>query len=257
LKKKLLIPFGLIVALSLSVFTGAYATEEKKDKKAPAHEVIQHKQDISGDGKGDQVTLKGIPYEEGQDFFKQIVLKVKTSEGKKYKEKLEGGHHPKVTLMDVDGDSIKDVLISAETGDSSDVSRYHLYSFKNGIQTDLGVPDPLTVTSQFEENYQATIKIENTKESYSFDLGHRKKEYNSLGLYQDGKLNEPMELMVMPYSTLRKAKLDNGKSGLEGVQRFSGAGNEDTIGYIHSIWVIEDGLWKLAGTEVKQVKEDK
>jgi hypothetical protein len=257
LKKKLLIPFGLIVALSLSVITGAYATEEKKAKKAPSDKMIQYKQDISGDGKGDHLILKGILYEEEQNFYKKIVLKVKTSEGKKYKEKLEGGHHPKATLMDVNGDSVKDVLVSVETGDSSNGSRFHLYSFKNGIQTDLGVPDPLTVTSQFEENYQATIKIENTKETFSFDLGHRKKQYNLLGLYQDGKLNEPMELMVMPYSMLKPVILDDGKTGLEGVQRFSGAGNEDTIGYIHSFWVIENGLWKLAGTEVKRLKEDK
>ncbi|KKK39039.1 hypothetical protein WQ57_04410 [Mesobacillus campisalis] len=257
MKKKLLIPFGMIFALSLSAITGAYATEDKKEKKTPAYKAIKHKQDVTGDGRADYVTLNGKPYDEDPHFLKEILLKVKTSEGKKFNIKFEGGHQPKVVIGDLNGDSVNDILVSAKTGEGSDTSHYHLYSFKNGIETDLGVPDPLTVSSQFQEDYQAFLKIENTNESYSFDLASRKREYNSLGLYQNGKLNEPMELQVMPYSSLKPVILEGGRKGLRGVQRFCGAGSKDTIGYIHSVWVDDNGEWTLAGTEVKQVKEDK
>ena len=114
-------------------------------------------------------------------------------------------------------------------------------------------PEPLAVSSQFEDGYKASITIEETGQSYSFDLSDRKEEYDRLGLYQDGKLNEPTELMVLPFGTLKPVKVKNGLYGLKGSQRINGVYNADGIANIESTWLFEKGKWQVQNAEVKSL----
>lgn len=132
------------------------------------------------------------------------------------------------------------------------MSNFYLYTLKDFKLIDLSVPDPLVINSQFENGYKATISIQNTKQSYTFDLRDRSEEYERLGLYVNGKLSEPTELMVNPYSTLKIIPIE-GKKGLLGVQRISGAFNADTIAFVESFWLYEDGKWILKDTKVMKM----
>lgn len=249
MKKELLITFSAFFFMSFTAFTGVYAGESNEKTVT----ISEEKVDVTGDGKKDLIYVKGVPFEEGAQFLKEIYLKIRASNGKVYKIDLEGGYDPKTTYKDLNHDSVKDILMSIPTGGSGGLSNFYLYSLRDFQVTNLNVPEPLAVSSQFEDDYQASITIEETGQSYSFDLSDRKADYERMGLYQDGKLNEPTELMVLPFGTLKPIKVKNGLYGLKGSQRINGAYNADGIANIESTWLYEEGKWQVLNTEVKSL----
>ena len=257
MRKELGLAFLALFFLSLNAITGAYALEDKKDKNIGNNErVVQHlikeEADISGDGKLDQIEIKGIHYEEGSAYLKKIFLEINPSNGKKVQEELDGGYEPSLKLVDLNHDGLDDLLISIPTGGSGGLSNFYLYTFKDAKLTDLGIPEPLNITSQFLNNYKAAMTIDHTGEVFTFDLKSRKKDYNRLGLYTKGILNEPRELMVDPYSTLKPIIIkEKGESyGLKAIQQVSGAYHADGIAFVESTWYYENGKWNLIHTKV-------
>ena len=159
-------------------------------------------------------------------------------------------------------DGIDDLLISIPTGGSGGISNYFLYTFKDFKLTKIAVPEPLFITSQFLNDYKATMTIDQTGETFTFDLQSRKKDYNRLGLYTKGILNEPRELMVDPYSTLKPILLkEKGDTyGLKGIQQVSGAYHADGIAFVESTWYYEKGKWNLLKAKVmdrEKIKKDR
>ncbi|SEM16591.1 hypothetical protein SAMN05192533_101270 [Mesobacillus persicus] len=252
--KKIILLITFLV-LSLTAFT-AYAVDKKQAQDVTTY---LKQGDITGDKKEDLIEIRGTPFEEGSLFLKEITLKIKTSEGKTLKSKLDAGYEPAIKFNDLNHDKINDILLRVETGESGGSSNYYLYTAINAKQEELPVPEPLSIISQFEEGYKAMIKIDATGESHIFDLSDRKAKYDQLGLYNEGKLNEPMELIVSPYSTLKPVKIskDKNKTGLRGVQRISGVANNDTIGFVESSWVYENGKWRIIDTSIRKNSKTK
>ena len=233
--------------MSLNAITGAHALDRNKEKTIV---IVKDEVDVSGDGKEDTVEIKGIPYEEGTSYLKEIFLEINASDGKTYKTELNSGFEPKIDFNDLNHDGIADMFISIPTGGSGGISHYFLYTLKDFQLTDITVPDPLVISSEFQNGYKASITIDNTGKSYTFDLKSRKKDYDRLGIYQNGKLNEPLELMVDPYSTLKPVIVKNESYGLKGVQQISGAYHADGIAFVESTWYYENEKWNLVDTKV-------
>lgn len=254
--------FGLVLLalffLSLNAITGAYAVEDKiVENENGVHNqekqtLIKEEADVSGDGKPDIIEITGIHYEEGSSYLREIFLEIKGSDGNKYQTELDSGYEPTLKLVDLNHDRIEDMFISIPTGGSGGISNYFLYTLKDFKLTDIGVPEPLQITSQFLNDYKAAMTIDNTGETYTFDLKNRKKDYNRLGLYTNRILNEPRELMVDPYSSLKPFQLKDkeGQYGLKGIQQISGAYHADGIAFVESSWFYENGKWNLVKTKV-------
>lgn len=249
MKKELVFAFAAFFFMISTAITGANAGE--KGNKILL--VSEDKVDVTGDGKKDTVYIKGIPYEEGTEFLKEIHLDIAASNGKSYKVEVEGGYSPKVQYVDLNNDGVRDMFISVNTGGSGGISNHYLYTLKDFMLKDLTVPDPLIINSQFHNGYKASITIQNTSQSYTFDLRSRAEEYERMGLYQNGKLNEPTELMVDHYSTLKPVLIKGEQFGLTGVQAVSGAFHADTIAFVESTWFYENGKWTLKTTKVLEV----
>ncbi len=246
MKKELLITFTAFFFMSLTALTGVYAGDSNEKTVT----VSEEKVDITGDGRKDVIYVKGVPFEEGTQFLKEIYLKIKASDGKTYKIELDGGYDPSTKYKDLNHDSVKDIFISVPTGGSGGLSNFYLYTLKDFKVVNLTVPEPLSVSSQFEDGYKASVQIEQTGQSYTFDLSERKADYDRLGLYQNGKLNEPTELMVLPFGTLKPVKVNDQQYGLIGSQRINGAYNADGIANLESTWLYENGKWKLLKADV-------
>ncbi len=244
----------LIALFFLNTFTSVYAFEKNEDNKLV---LTEEKEDISGDRKDDTIILKGIPYEEGAAFLKEIQLQIIGSNGKTYTVELEPGYEPTITFVDIDHDGVEDLLISIPSGGSGGITNYSLFTFKDFQLKEITTPDSLTITSQFLDQYQASITIENTGQSYNFDLKDRKRDYDRLGIYYKGKLNEPRELMIDPYSTLKPIIVKENTYGLKAIQQVSGAYHADGIAFIESTWYYENGKWNLLDTKVMERKQKK
>ncbi|RSD26058.1 hypothetical protein [Mesobacillus subterraneus] len=249
MKRELLLTFSAFFLMSLTALTGVYAGESTEKTVTLSEDQV----DVTGDGKRDLIYVKGVPFEEGAQFLKRIFLKVKASDGKTYKIELEGGYDPTIDYKDLNHDKVKDMFISIPTGGSGGLSNFYLYTLKDFEVKDLTVPEPLAITSQFEDGYKASITIAETGQSYSFDLSDRKEDYDRLGLYQDGKLNEPTELMVLPYGVLKPVIVKENQYELAGSQRINGAYNADGIAEVESTWFYDKGKWNLIDTKVKSL----
>ncbi|WP_251550605.1 hypothetical protein [Neobacillus muris] len=252
MKKEMALAFTAFFFISLSAITVAYAFEEN----SKTIEIAKKEADITGDGKNEAILLKGVPYQdEEDDYLSEIFAEVKASNGQTYTIPLESGSKAAMQLVDLNNDGLKDLFISIFTGGSGGTTMDHLYTMKNFQKTDLSVPDPLEMESRFLNGYKAEIKIAETGKSYFFNLKDRKKYYKKLGLYHKGRLNEPIELTVNPYSSLKPIKLEDGRYGLTGVQRVTGIANADMIASAESTWSYINGSWRLA--HVKIFKEGK
>lgn len=253
MKKEIAIAIAAFFFMTLTAMTYAYAVEDKNKFVIISENMV----DVTGDGKEDKVIIKGIPYEEGTQFLKEINLEINASNGKTYKADLEEGYEPTVQFIDLNHDQIKDMFISINTGGSGGISNYYLYTLKDFSLTNLGVPEPLMINGQFQNGYKASITIQETNQSYTFDLRNRANDYERLGIFQNGKLSEPTELMVDPYSTLKPIQLKDEKYGLIGIQAISGAYHADRIALVESIWEYDSGKWILKKTKVLETKQRK
>ncbi|WP_286232038.1 hypothetical protein [Neobacillus mesonae] len=248
MKKELLLAF--ISFLLLSMTTVVYAVEEKNKTIT----ISEQKADITGDGKLETILLSGAPYEDDENFLKEIFIDIEASNGKNYTVPLESGAKASFQLVDMNNDGVKDVFATVQTGGSGGIVLSFLHSLKDFVHTDLTVPEPVEMESRFLNDFQAEIKIKETGKTYHFDLKDRRLYYKKLGLYYKGKLNEPTELMVNSYSSLKPVELADGKLGLKGVQRVAGIANADTIAFVESTWGYLNGKWKLLQVEVKKAK---
>ena len=253
MRRELLFAFGAFFIMSLHAIAGNFSAEPPE--KPPVNEMTinVYKKDVTGDGKKDTITLKAIPFSPDALFLKQIWAEIKTSKGSDIRIDYEGGYEPKIQFVDLNHDGIKDMLYSSATGGSGGLYNMALHTLADNKLVDIGLPEPLTIQAQFEDQYKASITFVDTNQSYTVDLSDRKEDYERLGIYTDGHLNEPMELMVLPYAFFETAKIfgKQGK-GLKGYQQISGAYKADGIGTVTSYWYYEDEKWNLIKIKWKE-----
>lgn len=253
MKKEIIFAFTALFFLSLSAMTDALA----KENTSRLITVSKDKIDVTGDGKKDLIIIKGQPYEEGTDFLKEIKMEIITSNKKSISVELDSGFNPRVQFLDLNHDGLNDIFVTVDTGGSGGITDHYLYTVKDFIFTDISVPDPLLINSQFLNGYKASIQIHETGESYTFDLSNRADKYEQSGLYQKGKLSEPTELLVDPFSTLKPVLVEGKQYGLKGMQAVSGAYHADTIALIESLWYFDKGKWSLMKTIVMETNSRK
>ncbi|MEH7087029.1 hypothetical protein V7139_30630 [Neobacillus drentensis] len=246
MKKEMLLVIVSFFLMSLTAITGVYAIEETTKTITISNENA----DITGDGKEEEIILKGVPYQKEEGFLEKIYIEISASNGKKYTFPLESGAKAALELVDLNNDGVKDLFASVLKGGNEQIVQNYSYSIRNFEQTKLNLPEPLEMDSHFLHGYKAEIKLAKTGKSYLFDLKDRKKYYKKLGLYYHGKLNEPTELTVNPFSTLQPIPVENNQVGLLGEQRITGIANADVIASVESTWVYDHGQWKLVRTVV-------
>lgn len=249
MKKELLFAFMAIFLMSLTAITGVYAIEN--DSKLVL--LVEKQEDITGDGIDEKILLHGIPDSNNDIVFKNFYLNIKLSNGKTYKEKFDNGLNPKLNLVDINHDGVKDLFVRIPNGQTGGISMHYLYSAKDCQVSNIPIPD-LQIQGQFTNGYKAKISIPATNETFVFDLMIRKEMYESLGMYQNGKLNEPTELMILPYGNLKPLTTKSSKHILKGIQMISGTSKTDRIAYVETSWYFREGDWKLLNTEVKEIR---
>jgi hypothetical protein len=240
MRKALILIITVISLASLTAITGVYAFEEK----AKIITLSKKEIDITGDGLNDKIYLKGLPYQ-GKTELKKIYMKITGSDNKTYMIPLGSGNQPKMKVVDLNQDSVKDLFVNIKTEGNRGVCTSYIFTLKDFELTELSTPEPLEIVSRFEDGYKAKIRVAETNSTYLFNLKKRKKYYENLGLFYKGKLNEPTELTVHPFRGLKTFPNQGKEIGLKGIQRISGAVDSDTIAYVESSWLYKNGKWKL------------
>ncbi len=251
MKKEMILISVSFFIMSFCAITVVNADEENRKVTT----ISKREADITGDGKTDTIYLKGIPYHNHDSYFKKIFIEVFASDDRGYKFPLESGSRAKFKFADLNSDGVKDIFSSVQTGGSGGISIHFIDTLKDFVPISIPVPEPLEMDSKFLAGYKAEIIIKRTGKRYIFDLKERKKDYKKLGLYYKGKLNEPTELTVNPFTSLKPVLLDGGKIGLKGLQRVTGIANADTIASVESTWHYQGIKWKLVRVQVKKINK--
>lgn len=243
MKKELLFAFGAFFLMSLHAIAGNSLTDPPQTETMT---IKTYKKDVTGDDKRDIIKLNAIPFEPDALFLKQIWATITTSEGSKLRIDYEGGYEPEITFADLNHDGVKDLLYRAATGGSGGLYDNALHTAKGGKVQELDLPSGITIDAHFENQYKGVISFPDTQQSYTVDLSDRKDDYERLGIFTKGILNEPTELMVAPIAFFEPTKIRGKKGkGLKGYQQISGAYRADGVGTATSYWYYEDGKWTL------------
>ncbi|CAH0162059.1 hypothetical protein SRABI96_00977 [Peribacillus sp. Bi96] len=251
MKKLDLLKYAVLV---ISLFLSYQAVEAHDKNFQVDGTYISTKRDVTGDQKIDIIQVQGLPYEIGSKFLKKIELSVESNR-RTISVPLDAGYNPDLKVADLNKDGIQDVLVTVLMAGKDRLITSYAYTFKDGKVQELEVPPPVPVMAQFLDGYKAEIIIEG-QNPVVIDVRSRKQTYDELGIYHDGKLNEPTELLVDPYSTLDiKSILGKGK-GLMGIQHVKGSDERDPILEIKSVWTYDKG-WQLVKANVMPVKAKK
>ncbi|WP_421385006.1 hypothetical protein ACOJQI_09625 [Bacillus salacetis] len=252
MRKELLFAFAAFFFMSLHAIAGNFAEEHNQRNVLV---ITTYEKDVTGDKKKDEISLWGKPFEPGSLFYQEVWAEITTSDGKDFRIDYEGGYEPEIQFPDLNHDGVKDLFQSSATGGSGGLYNYSLYTLADSIKKEIGMPPALSIDAHFEDNYQGVITFNDTNESFTVDLSERKEDYDRLGIYQDGRLNEPTEMMVIPYAMFEPVKIKGEKGlGLRGVQEISGAYHADGIGDVYSYWYYEDGKWNLINIKWKETQ---
>lgn len=244
-----------IVAVLFACQAVAAQGKSSQDERILFHE----KKELTGDKKKDAIIIKGIQYENGSDFYKEIILMV-TSKGVLREVHLSSGFSPAVSFADLNHDGLKDVLVTVpavnhEETDTIPIEAF-AFTFKDDKLLDLSVPPAVQVTSQYLNDYKAVLKVDDQK-PIVLDVKDRRKEYEELGLYQEGILNEETELMIDSYYSLKTYQFLGRGKNLEGRQRINGIHQQDSLADLISKWHYEKDGWKLVDVKIKPVQTKK
>ncbi|KWW21108.1 MULTISPECIES: hypothetical protein [Peribacillus] len=251
MKKLDLLKYAVLV---LSLFVSYQAVEAHDKNFQVDGTYISTKRDVTGDQKIDIIQVHGLPYKAGSKFLKQIELIVE-SDRRTISVPLEAGYDPELKVADLNNDGLQDILVTVLMEGKDRLITSRAYTFKDGKVHELDMPPSVPVTAQFLDGYKAKISIEGQK-PVVMDIRSRKKEYDDLGIYQDGKLNEPTELLVNPYTTLDIKSVFGKRKRLIGIQKVNGADERDPLLEIQSVWTYENE-WKLVKAKVKEIKANK
>lgn len=241
--------FMLIICMAffcLIVIDKGFAQEKE------LYHFFEEKADVTGDGKADIISVKGTQKEKG--LFEQVYFEIETSNGLKHAIMQQGGYQPQIAIKDLNHDGLDDLFISIPVDYSTNKANHYFYSFKGNVITEYTVPDSLNIQSELLDHYKGKISINGEQvETVTLDLGEWADEYERLGIYQNGILNEPTELNVLPYSNFEPTLDQDGRHVIKGTQKINGLTNKDVIALVEAIWSFDKGEWVLVDTKINKV----
>ncbi len=215
--------------------------------------------DVTGGGKPDLVRLVGHRIDPERVYYEHVYVQVFPNGDTTIRQPLSirfpGGYEPKMQFCDFSGDRIADVYVSVATGGSGGIGNFYLATFARNIARQLPVPQSLTITGRFLDDYKVIIEVAETGQKTVISVADKKQQYETEGLYRNGKLLKPTTILANDFSTLEPIDRNrNGICELRGIQRIAGAYNADTIAYVTSIWGYERARnrWALLRSIIRE-----
>lgn len=195
--------------------------------------------DVNGDRIPDNVFLMGTKTPESP-FIQNITLAVRDGRtGKITRVTLSenAGYNPRLFLGDFNGDGVKDIFITIDSGGSGAFTYDYIYSFIDNTpklmfnSNDYNEEYNYTVT--YKDNYKVEVVSEKNNNRFIIDISLKGQDYLSEIYDENGRLKEPISGFVNPVSGLYPVDFNgDGVYELLAYQKIAGRYNADALGYI-------------------------
>ncbi|MFD2628945.1 hypothetical protein [Oceanobacillus kapialis] len=207
--------------------------------------------DVTGDGQTEEVKLYGIKFSPDSAYFRQIWAEIIGDSKRNWKITYQGGYEPKIQLIDLNHDGIKDIFYQSATGGSGGLYNYQLNTLAKGVLEEIPLPEQRFLEGSFKENFIVSIQISPDSPPYEMDVSARAEDYFRLGIYnEEGDLLKPQSVMIDPIAFFEPVLISKRKGyGLKSYQQISGAYHADGLGTVESLWYFENGKWILLQTD--------
>ncbi|MFD2043211.1 hypothetical protein ACFSTA_02380 [Ornithinibacillus salinisoli] len=223
------------------------------DKQEPPElKLIEsYQEDVTGDGKKEEIALKGVLFSPESNYYRDIVAVIKNHEDKTWEIKYGGGYDPTIQFIDFNHDKVNEIFYQSPTGGSGGLHHYKLHTLIQYNLTEIPLPKQDYVKGKFIDDFKVEIQFSPTKEPITVDVEHRSDNYIQQGIYdQKGKLLKNTSVLVDPIAYFEPIFISNSKGyGLKSYQQISGAFHADQLGTIESLWYYERDKWIILKTE--------
>lgn len=211
--------------------------------------VLDAKQaDVTGDHLKDNVYSVGKKTK-GSEYKENIYVVVQDGKTKKYVKTTDqnlAGYEAKLSLGDVSGDGVKDVMATVPTGGSGGISNHYIASFVNMKPSVLWTEkdnNGFEMDIQYKDGFKADITISALNKSFTLDLSAKKDMYVEVGTYDaNGKLLEPVSPFADPIAVVKMEDFGDGMA-LHAYQSVSGIAHADRITDLETFYKYEKGKW--------------
>ena len=210
--------------------------------------------DVDGDGKDEEVLLMGNKIVKDSYFMGELYVIVKDLKDGKIKAYIRpqncGGYNSFLTLADVTGDGIDDVIITAPTGGSGDTVDLRVIDFGSGEAKEIFTKENnsgIAFVGKYLPNYKAELSFPTINKNIVVDLSGKKDLYNNFNVYDaKGQVKNSGEEPYLQdfFSAMAIDSDGDGTEELLTIQRIVGPTNMDTLGYIRTVWKYAAGNWQ-------------
>ncbi|MCH3913941.1 MAG: hypothetical protein LKJ99_02745 [Acidaminococcaceae bacterium] len=214
----------------------------------------QVKDDIDGDGKDEIVMLMGNSAVNKSSYMGDLYVVSKDPATDKVKGFIRpkdlGGYNAYLSLTDVTGNDVQNILITAPSGGKEGVNDYRILDFSDKNPREIFTKDDnrgVSMQGIFLPDFKARLYFPSISKEVIVDLTDKKETYEHLNVYnKDGSLKDSgIEPFILGLGSL--VTLDLNEDGIDDVittQKVVGTTNDDVLGYVRAVWEYRAGTWQ-------------
>ena len=214
--------------------------------------------DVDGDGNDEDVLLMGNRVVSGSHFMGNLYVVIKDRKNGRVKGYIRpvdcGGYDSFLTLTDVTGNGVANVLITSLTGGSGGIVDCRILDFSEGKAEEIFTRENnmgIACLGKYLPQYKAELTFPTSGKTIVLDLPGEQDMYRYLSVYDDD--GQVKDSGVRPYiqnlCSVVALDVDNdGTSEVVTSQRVVGVTNFDTLGYVRTIWKYMAGSWQVKRT---------
>lgn len=208
---------------------------------------------LSGNEKEDVVYLMGRNADESSIYYEDLYIVVSNGETAKnitLKIESSSGYNPKISINDLNGDGLDEIIFTSEDGGSGGYINISIYSYKNECLEEIfnieSINSENIYTVNYKNGYIVEVMDERKCEKYLLDISLRSKGYLE-EIYNDkGVVKKDTQGQVLFTGGMYIVDIDNDNIlELVIIQRIIGIYNSDTLGYMNSILKFDGENFKI------------
>ncbi|SHG86832.1 hypothetical protein [Ornithinibacillus halophilus] len=230
----------------------SYMVNAKEEKHPPEPTTIEtYQEDVTGDGHKEELMLKGTLFSSDSEYYRDLQLIITTHKNKSWEINYNGGYKPKLKFMDLNHDSVNEILFQSATGGNGGVHHYNLHTLIQYKLLEIPLPKQEYVSGEFKEDFQVEIKFSPVSDPTLVNVEKNASHYAKRGIYnREGQLLKKTSVIVDPIAYFEPFYISESKGyGLKSFQQISGTDHSDQLGTIESLWYYERDKWIIVQSE--------